>query len=104
MPTVVTKGPKMPKERPKPNAQRVQKVQNMKVKELKPKKIEKPVGQPTRYKLFSFLKFFHELIIDPSQSLNIMMLPWNNPRMTLLIEMRIPCMTRTPAATWGSTT
>ena len=76
MPTVVTKGPKMPKERPKPNAQRVQKIQNMKVKELKPKKIEKPVGQPTRYKLFSFLKFFHELIIDPSQSLNIMMLPW----------------------------
>ena len=52
MPTVVTKGPKMPKERPKPNAQRVQKVQNMKVKELKHKKIEKHVGLPARYKLF----------------------------------------------------
>ena len=44
MPTVVTKGPKMPKERPKPNAQRVQKVQNMKVKELKPNEdgLERP--------------------------------------------------------------
>jgi hypothetical protein len=58
VPTVVTKGPKMPKERPKPNAQRVQKVQNMKVKELKPKKIEKPVGLPTRYKLFFTYKVF----------------------------------------------
>ena len=48
VPTVVTKGPKMPKERPKPNAQRVQKIQNLKVTEFKTKKIEKSVGQPTR--------------------------------------------------------
>ena len=40
----------MPKERPKSNAQRVQKIQNLKVTEFKPKKIEKSVGQPARPK------------------------------------------------------
>ena len=49
--TVMTKGLKIPKERTKPSALKVQKVQNVKVKELKHKKIEKPVVLPTRYKL-----------------------------------------------------